>query len=428
MSIYLNYDVYIEGEKIITAAFSNTDIPVLAVSTNKNRITFFQEEGTMVMDHDLNRESIVTAMAWHPNDMILAYGMDDGHVGVWIDDQNSTKEELNHEGKITIIKFNRDGNRIVSADDKGMINVWSFAPLFNKCTYRQSFSILNIIMPNFNLEKIDSKDKMHNEDKLNSLFFFANSGGILHLADDGGSSPEICRTGGKIKALLFYEKDNAIILITSTLLLVKCTIKFNQKLNPKKIKLSFSGKPEEIKCCWASEGLIAIVSGDDLVRFFYLDTDQSYIISLNDHHLGDNTAEDNFTCLDFNYRKRILAVGGTKGKVYMWKCTATNNMIPVSPECWESYCIVNSIKDIVGISWSNYMGLLHIYNKKNKHAMMNETVLQKKMNDDMKILQLNQNEIEIINVVNDQYLKKKVKLDHNIHGIALNKNKFISSQ
>ena len=214
MSIYLNYDVYIEGEKIITAAFSNTDIPVLAVSTNKNRITFFQEEGTMVMDHDLNRESIVTAMAWHPNDMILAYGMDDGHVGVWIDDQNSTKEELNHEGKITIIKFNRDGNRIVSADDKGMINVWSFAPLFNKCTYRQSFSILNIIMPNFNLEKIDSKDKMHNEDKLNSLFFFANSGGILHLADDGGSSPEICRTGGKIKALLFYEKDNAIIIIT----------------------------------------------------------------------------------------------------------------------------------------------------------------------------------------------------------------------
>ena len=29
----------------------------------------------------------------------------------------------------------------------------------------------------------------------------------------------------------------------------------------------------------------------------------------------------------------------------MWKCTATNNMIPVSPECWESYCIVDSIKD-----------------------------------------------------------------------------------
>ena len=29
----------------------------------------------------------------------------------------------------------------------------------------------------------------------------------------GGSSPEICRTGGKIKALLFYEKENAIIFL-----------------------------------------------------------------------------------------------------------------------------------------------------------------------------------------------------------------------
>ena len=53
MSIYLNYDVEVEGEKIITAAFSNTDIPVLAVSTNKNKITFFQEDASLVPDHDL---------------------------------------------------------------------------------------------------------------------------------------------------------------------------------------------------------------------------------------------------------------------------------------------------------------------------------------------------------------------------------------
>ena len=62
----------------------------------------------------------------------------------------------------------------------------------------------------------------------------------------------------------------------------------------------------------------------------------------------------------------------------MWKCTVTNNMIPVSPECWEPFCVVDAIKDIVGLCWSNYMGLIHIFNKKNKHAMLNETVLQKK--------------------------------------------------
>ena len=422
MSIYLSYDVEVEGEKIITAAFSNTDIPVLAVSTNKCRITFFQEEASIVPDHDLVKDSLVTALCWHPTEMTLAYGLEDGHLGVWVDEQNNCKEELNHEGKITIIKFNKEGNRIVSADDKGMINVWSFAPLFNRCSYRQSFSILQIIMPNFNFDKIDNKDSVHNPEKLSSLFFFANSGGILHLADDNKSCPEICRTGGKIKSILFYEKENAIILITSSLLLVKCTIQFNQQLSPKKVKLSISGKPEEIQCCWASEGLIAIVSGDDFVRFFYLDTDQSYMISINDHPLGEINNEDSFSCLDFNFRKRILVVGGVKGKVYMWKCTLTSNIIPVSAECWEPYCVVESIQGIYRICWSNYMGLIHVFTKKNKHAMLNETILQKKMNSYIKILQTTQSEIEVINNVNDQYITNKIDLDYNVHGIAIYKN------
>ena len=417
MSIYLSYDVEVEGEKIITAAFSNTDIPVLAVSTNKNKITFFQEEASLVPEHDLIKDSLVTALCWHPTEMILAYGLEDGHLGVWVDEQNNCKEELNHEGKVNIIKFNKEGNRIVSADDKGMINA-----LFNRCTYRQSASILKLIMPNFNYDKIDNKDSVHNPEKLSSLFFFANSSGILYLADDNKSSPEICRTGGKIKSLLFYEKENAIILITSSLLLVKCTIQFNQQLSPKKVKLSISGKPEEIQCCWASEGLIAIVSGDDIVRFFYLDTDQSYMISINDHPLGEINNEDSFSCVDFSFRKRILIVGGVKGKVYMWKCTLTSNIIPVSSECWEPYCVVESIQGISGISWSNYMGLIHVFTKKNKHAMLNETILQKKMNKELKILQTSQSEIEIINIVNDQYITNKIDLEYNIHGIAIYKN------
>ena len=74
-------------------------------------------------------------------------------------------------------------------------------------------------------------------EKLNTLFFFCNSGGYLYLADDANSSPEICRVGGKIKNLLFYEKENSIILVTSNLLLVICKIHFNEQLTPKKVQL-----------------------------------------------------------------------------------------------------------------------------------------------------------------------------------------------
>ena len=102
------------------------------------------------------------------------------------------------------------------------------------------------------------------------------------------------------------------------------------------------------------------------------------MISINDHPLGDINSEDSFSCIDFSFRKRILIVGGIKGKVYMWKCTMTSNIIPVSSECWEPYCVVESIKGITKIEWSTYMGLIHVEGKKGLNSMLNETILQKK--------------------------------------------------
>lgn len=75
------------------------------------------------------------------------------------------------------------------------------------------------------------------------------------------------------------------------------------------MKLSIAGNPDNIKTVWAGQGLLAFVSGDDLVRFYYLETDQSYFLTLSDHELGKNYVEDNFSCIDYNSRKRILVVG-----------------------------------------------------------------------------------------------------------------------
>ncbi len=271
-------------------------------------------------------------------------------------------------------------------------------------------------------------------EKLDTLFFLCNSGGILHLADDASSSPEICRVGGKIKSLLFYEKENAIIIITSHMLLVKCTIHFNQQLTPKKIKLSIAGNADNIKCCWAGEGLIAIICGDDNVRLFYLDTDQSYFLRMTNQELGKNYVDDIFTCIDFNYRKRILVVGGLKGKVYMWKCNSTANNITITADSWEPFCIVDTIQNICEIKWSTYMGLLYIANNKGNYAMLSETILQKKMNKDLKILQTSHRTLEIISNVeiknSNQNLNnlnvKKVEMVESIKGMDLFDNILIT--
>ena len=352
-----------------------------------------------------------------------------------MDEENICKDEkTSHDSKITIIKFNNSGNRVVSVDEKGLIIVWRFdLGLHKLCTYKQTFLIDDILFPKFIYEKMDST-KVPPQEKLDSLFFFCNSGGLLHLADDASSFPEICRVGGKIKSLLFYEKENAIIIITSHMLLVKCTIHFNQQLTPKKIKLSIAGNPDSIKCCWAGEGLIALVSGDDNVRLFYLDTDQSYFLTMSAHELGKNFIDDVFTCIDFNYRKRTLVVGSMKGRVYMWKCNLTANMIPVSADSWEPFCIVETIQNITEIKWSSFMGLIYITNNKSNYAMLSETILQKKMNKDLKIIQTSHKTLEIISNPENKSPNynlcnlniKKLEMSETIKGLDLFKNTLIT--
>jgi intraflagellar transport protein 140 len=429
MTLYLSYNIETHNEKIISTAWSNTDIPVLAVATEKARVTFFQDEALNITEHDMVKDNLITSLSWHPTDMIMVFGYIDGRVGIWIDEDNFSKEEKGtHDSKVIIVKFNIDGNRVVSVDDKGQIVVWRFdGILYKLCVYKQSFNIEEILFPRFIYEKMDSA-KVPTQEKLNTLFFFCNSGGVLHLADDSNSSPEICRVGGKIKSLLFYEKENAIIIITSHMLLVKCTIHFNQQLTPKKVKLSIAGNSENIRCTWAGEGLIAIVSGDDFVRLFYLETDQSYFISMTGHELGKHSTEDSFTCIDYSYRKRTLIVGSTKGRVYMWKCNMTSNIIPVSSDCWEPFCIVDTIPNITEIKWSSFMGLIHINNKNYQHAMLSETVLQKKMNDQLKVVQISHKAIELIggglsvDFHSGKQNAKKIEMNETIKGLDVFNN------
>ena len=78
MTLYLSYNIDTKNEKVLSSAWSNTDIPVLAVSTEKSRITFYQDEALNIPEHDLVKENIISALCWHPTEMIIAYGYIDG--------------------------------------------------------------------------------------------------------------------------------------------------------------------------------------------------------------------------------------------------------------------------------------------------------------------------------------------------------------
>jgi hypothetical protein len=114
----------------------------------------------------------------------------------------------------------------------------------------------------------------------------------------------------------------------------------------------------------------------------------------------------------------------------MWKCNLTSSIIPISPESWEAYCIVDTLPNILEVKWSNYMGLIHVINKTNNHAMLSETILQKKMNSNLKVIQISHKTLEIINDngtgVIDKSKVKRVETGETIKGLDLYKNTLLT--
>ena len=197
----------------------------------------------------------------------LAIGWDDGVVTLWNeDDRLSREEKVLHKAPITNITFSSDGTRMVTGDEKGVVGVWRTHRGLNPiCQYQKDGAITNVAFCGLAFEE-DSMEKW------NSLFFFGGKSGSVCLADDLKNCSELCKVGGSVKSLLFYEKENSVIIITSHLLLVQFKINLNEKLVPdRKVKLSVAGDPEKLCTLWAGNGLIATASGENMVRLFHLE-------------------------------------------------------------------------------------------------------------------------------------------------------------
>ena len=71
-------------------------------------------------------------------------------------------------------------------------------------------------------------------EKWNSFFFFGGESGSIYLADDLKHCTEVCKVGGSIKSLLYYEKQNSVVIVSSNLLLVQFRINLQDRLVPDK--------------------------------------------------------------------------------------------------------------------------------------------------------------------------------------------------
>lgn len=171
-------------------------------------------------------------------------------------------------------------------------------------------------------------------DNQNSLFFFGGASGAVCLADDNKNCSEVCRVNGEVKSILFYEKEDSVIIITSHLLLVQ--FKLGQKLVPdRKVKLAVSGNLDYLNTIWAGQGLLATVSGENMVRLFHIGSDENYVLSLAEPAFKGQVLNDKIVSIEYNPRRRIIACGTKNGFIIMWKCKQFSAESPQDSDGWE---------------------------------------------------------------------------------------------
>lgn len=422
MSMFFDNHVLMDGEEAVHQAWSNSEFNmVLAVATSLPRIVFVSEEGQVVPNFDINRNRTpIQALKWHPSQQALAIGYQDGTVLLWNEEDRLTREDKAvHKGAVTQIVFSTDGSRLVTGDSKGTVGVWrTHRGMTPVCQYSREGSINQIVFCQLALTQGNVPNPSENA---NSLFFFGGQSGSVCLADDLKNCSEVCKVPGGVKSILFYERENSVIIITSHLLLVQFKLNLAEKLVPdRKVKLAVAGNPELLDTIWAGPGLMATVSGENMIRMFNIASDENYVLTLADAAFRGQLFQDKINTISYNAKNRILTGGTKNGHLVMWKCKQMSAGAPDDSEGWEARAPIKTHgPGVTSIHWGvsgNVVSAVYPAGC----SVLNHTILKKKMKDRFRVIQINNKAVEV-RVKNDDQLNADYQilmtLGMNIRGI-----------
>ena len=230
----------------------------------------------------------------------------------------------------------------------------------------------------------------------NSLFFFGGASGAVCLGDDLKNCSEVCKVPGSVKSILFYEKENSVIIITSSLLLVQFKLNLSEKLVPdRKVKLAVSGNLDYLKTIWTGQGLLATVSGESMVRMFNIEQDENYVLTLVEPAFKNQLFNDKIVSIEYNEKRRIISCGTKNGFVVMWKCKQFTTESPSDSDGWEGMPAIKAQGGpIMQLQWGGNQQILSGVHQGGA-VILNHTILKKKMKDNFKMIQISNKAVEV---------------------------------
>ncbi|CAD7923674.1 unnamed protein product [Amoebophrya sp. A120] len=292
--------------------------PLLAVGL-RNKLQLFSQEGEFVQDAVPTRKSGVSCSDWHPTRREVIAGWQDGAVTYSRPSSSSSSSSVTtvgqdaHQGApILAAKFSPDGGLCVVSDAKGVVSV------YNTEAGRAQYLLY--------YRKPGAIDQICFRQRRSPSFFFAGEQGVVYGADEHGACSEKYKVGSPIILLEYCASANRVVLITQGTMLATFQLDAEGKVRGEtKLKLSCGPKPDSLRgVCIASDAhfLIATVSEESIVRIWNVLEEESYLLSLSE--VDENLRTDKAVAVDYNQRKRTLAVGTKQGRVLQWRCVTNN--------------------------------------------------------------------------------------------------------
>ncbi|XP_021936986.1 intraflagellar transport protein 140 homolog isoform X3 [Zootermopsis nevadensis] len=341
--------------------------PLLAVSSYSQErggfVTIYDELGDPLPDVVWPQHAVaqVTALAWHPTKKLLVTGWENGDLQAWAGDPEFISVQSVHQAPITILQWSTLGGRLVSGDTAGSLvglKVDSRGHILTVFHHELKDPLTHIAFrrnPKHMSHGLDinglakaavagderaldlfsgwrprtagQRFSLHPGQGDNLCFYMGAISGTLFYCTEEGTCTEVLNTeGALLKKLLYHEHKDNLIVMTEDLNVGQFQVNpSGQLIELMKVKLS--GRSQDASVVWAGPGLLAVITGDLSVRFWDLDTGESYLLdaepvnpSISDSSAGaSNLPTEVFTSLSFCSQKGILSAGTNVGTIVMWR-------------------------------------------------------------------------------------------------------------
>lgn len=329
---------------------------LLAVSYTDRTISFFDIEGRQQTPKSIrNKTSNTHMLKWRPlsngkdNIMVIALALTSGIVSLWnycYNDRASPAQWISNTNvhpspSITALLWNDAGTHLVVGNDVGSCSLWKFdeekftlsiVAEYGSVEYHSITEVIFYSLPQ------DSAGRASQQFDDAFYLFFGTSSGMVVKADSQKNHSILASTASSVEKLLVYEEKQRLVILTKSFALIQAH--FTNCLDNScdvlaKLKLNVSSQNNMIlkNAIWVGPGIIASAGGENLVRFWDINTHRNYMLPLNS--ASSNNAEDvdknasnsvnieTIICLAFQSQTGFLSVATSTGAISLWKLRAS---------------------------------------------------------------------------------------------------------